>query len=198
MQDVFKLPEIILASTSPRRQMLLSQVRIPFKVIPPTAREIYPINGNFAEAVIKNAVSKAESVIGKACGNIILGADTIVDLDGKPLGKPTDAAEARRMLCSLSGRTHVVHTGVALVNPDRRISRTLHSMTKVTFRTLDADEIDAYIASGEPFDKAGSYGIQGSGALFIERIDGCFFNVMGLPLAATWELLKKTIIEFTE
>jgi septum formation protein len=185
------LNTIILASTSPRRKMLLEQVRIPFIVIPPTADETLPTDGDFGASVIGNALLKARSVIAQAEGRIILGADTIVDLDGHPLGKPTDPIDAHRMLKSLSGRIHRVHTSVVLIDSSTGQEMTAHEITKVTFRHLSDREIDEYIATGEPMDKAGAYGIQERGALFIHKVDGCFFNVMGLPLATLWEMLKK-------
>lgn len=170
--------------------MLLNQVHIPFVVILPDAQEEFPQNGDFAEVVVRNAEAKANSVIEKANGMLILGADTIVDLNGIALGKPVDTDDARRMLSQLSGREHNVYTGIALVDSTNGRIISDYVVTRVRFRNLGADEIEDYIDSGEPMDKAGSYGIQERGALFIESIQGCFFNVMGLPLARLWELLK--------
>ena len=188
------IPEIILASTSPRRRQLLTQVNIPFIVIAPDAVERRPTNGDFG-VVVENAELKARSVIERADGRLILGADTVADLDRRPLGKPTDSDDARRMLRILSGRSHRVHTGIALVDPVTNRTYSDHVITVVTFRTLAETEIEDYIRSGEPFDKAGSYGIQERGALFIEKVNGCFFNVMGLPLARFWELLMLLNVE---
>jgi len=172
--------------------MLLAQVGIPFIVIPPTADEAHPIKHQFAEATIGNATLKARSVRDRAEGRIILGADTIVDLDGDGLGKPKDGDDAFRMLTLLSGRTHRVHTGIVLINGRTGEERSENVITEVTFRRLPTTEIEDYIATGEPFDKAGAYGIQERGALLIERVNGCFFNVMGLPIARLWELLRIT------
>lgn len=187
------IPEIILASESPRRRMLLRQVGISFIAITPNAVEITPVDGRFRETVISNSEAKVRSVVEKADGRLILGADTIVDLDGAALGKPNNHAEARSMLQSLSGRDHIVHSGVSLFDPVNNKLLQDHVLTHVWFRRLRDEEIDLYIRSGEPMDKAGSYGIQERGALFIERIEGCFFNVMGLPLARTWEMLLEMV-----
>ena len=180
---------IVLASISPRRQMLLRQVGIEFDVIPPGGDEVLPVKEDFVETVVRNAEAKAVSVLSRADGRLVLGADTLVNLNGEPLGKPTDRADARRMLHSLSGNDHYVHTGIALVDPDSDFRYLDHETTKVTFRKLTDEEIEAYISTGEPMDKAGSYGIQERGAAFISRVEGCFFNVMGLPLAKLWEAL---------
>lgn len=191
MLDKFNIPRIILASTSPRRQMLLHQIQIPFDVIPPEGAELFPETDDFAQIVLRNGEAKALSVLHKADGKAVLAADTLVELDGKALGKPENADDARRMLNELSGREHLVHTGIALLDSKRDARYLDHAVTRVFFRNLPAAEIDAYIASGEPFDKAGSYGIQERGAVFIRRVEGCFFNVMGLPLAKLWEMLLR-------
>ena len=191
MSDNLDIPEIILASTSPRRQMLLRQVNIPFRVIPPVVAEASPIGDDFARIVVTNAEAKAVSVLNQVNGQAVLGADTLVELNGRPLGKPANRDDARRMLNELSGRDHLVHTGIALIDVKTGVRYCDSEITKVYFRNLTRVEIDAYIESGEPMDKAGSYGIQGRGALFIHRVEGCFFNVMGLPLAKLWELLLK-------
>jgi len=191
MSDELQIPELVLASISPRRALLLRQVGIPFIVIPPQARESMPVNGNFSETVIRNAEDKAVSVVSASAGRAIVGADTIVDLDGRALGKPQDREEARLMLQQLSGRTHRVHTGLVLLDPASNLIYREHALTSVTFRELLPTEIEAYLDSGEPFDKAGAYGIQERGALFISNIEGCFFNVMGLPLAKFWEMLLR-------
>ncbi len=171
--------------------MLLTQVGILFIVIPPNDDEDFPTNGNFKQVVVNNAERKAKSVVAQAGDRLILGSDTIVDLDNEPLGKPIDTTDAKRMLHLLSGRTHRVHSGIVLYDPTIEKSYCDHAVTDVTFRSLTDDEIDCYIETGEPMDKAGSYGIQARGALFIKKIDGCFFNVMGLPLAKLWELLME-------
>jgi len=191
MWDNLDIPEIILASTSPRRQMLLRQVNIPFRVIPPVVDEVSPIGDDFARIVVINAEAKAASVLDQVNGQAILGADTLVELNGRPLGKPVNRDDARRMLNELSGRDHFVHTGITLIDAETGTRYCDNEITRVYFRNLTRVEIDAYIESGEPMDKAGSYGIQGRGALFIYRVEGCFFNVMGLPLSKLWEILLK-------
>jgi septum formation protein len=130
-----------------------------------------------------HARGKAREVFARYPGRIVVGADTVVDLDGTALGKPRDEADAARMLRALSGREHVVHSAFCVVAGDA--GRTLESSasTCVRFYPLEEHEIEAYVASGEPFDKAGAYGIQGRGAIFVERIDGDFYTVMGFPLA---------------
>jgi len=190
-----KIPEIVLASTSPRRQRLLAQVGIPFVVMPPDGAEEVPSGGDFGRVVVRNAETKALSVISRAEGRIILGADTIVELDGRALGKPANADEARLMLNELSGRAHLVHSGVVLMDASRKATYREHVVTRVLFRKLSGAEIEDYIESGEPFDKAGSYGIQERGALFIQQVEGCFFNVMGLPIARLWEMLIRCLKE---
>ena len=195
MSDRIVIPEIILASTSPRRQMLLRQIAVPFRVIPPAGIEQLPRDsGDISQVVVRNAETKARSVLSKAYGMAVLGADTLVELDSKaPLGKPVDAADAKRMLKALSGRDHFVYTGIALIDSGNGTCYRDHAVTRVFFRKLTEVEIDDYIASGEPMDKAGSYGIQERGAVFIHRVEGCFFNVMGLPLAKLWEMLIRWI-----
>ena len=170
--------------------MILKQVSIPFEIILPEAEELFPEKGNFAETVKYNALKKAQSVIADAHNRTILGADTIVNCDEKALGKPKNEAEAKLMLQMLSDKQHTVYSGIALINPVTKNILAEHVETKVKFRKLEEDEIMDYISTGEPLDKAGSYGIQGRGALFIESIQGCFFNVMGLPVSRLWELLK--------
>ena len=191
MSDDFLTPAIVLASISPRRQMLLRQVGIEFDVIPPYDDEALPQAGDFIETVVRNAEAKAVSVLSRADGRLVLGADTLVNLDGEPLGKPKNREDADRMLHRLSGNDHLVHTGIALIDPGSDYRYLDHETTKVTFRKLTDEEIDTYISTGEPMDKAGSYGIQERGATFISSIEGCFFNVMGLPLAKLWEELIK-------
>lgn len=148
-----------------------------------------------AELVMATARGKAEEVFRttskepETAEDLVIGADTIVVLRGGVLGKPADQAEARRMLHALSGRWHQVFTGLALLH--RRKHVTAYEMTKVHFRVLTDREIDAYVNTGEPMDKAGAYGIQGLGAIFVDRIEGCFFNVMGLPVPRLALLLKE-------
>jgi septum formation protein len=184
---------LILASASPRRADLLSQVGIDFEVIVSDATEEADRPGaNPATVAETHAREKALDVAGKVRGRLVLGADTVVVVDAEVLGKPESVDDARVMLRRLSSRGHEVVTGVALALAGEDTAEVLaqdHVTTRVEFRDLSAEEIDAYVASGEPMDKAGGYGIQGLGALLVQEIEGCYFNVVGLPLSRTWEML---------
>ena len=173
---------LVLASASPRRRELIELLGVPFEVDPSAyeepAPETHPDPAEFARSL---ALAKAEEVAARHPERLTLGADTIVVLEHRLLAKPADAADAKRMLRELSGRTHQVITGVALVSDGE--SRSFHTSTDVTFRELEETEIRAYVATGEPMDKAGAYGIQGHGGLLIEGIRGDYPNVVGLPLA---------------
>ena len=187
-----RTPRLILASASPRRQELLTRLGIPFTVQPSRIDEVHP-PGPPAQAVAAVALDKARAVArewreGPA---VVLGADTEVILDGRYLGKPRDAADAVRMLRSLSGRTHEVVTGLALVEAPPGREETAAVTTRVTMITADEAEIAAYVATGEPLDKAGAYAVQGLGARLVARVDGCLTNVIGLPVDATRHLLAR-------
>lgn len=180
---------VILASSSPRRLQLLQQIGIEAEVRPAAFDELS--TGKMAdEVVLTNAVGKCQAVCA-ACGDKVpvIAADTVVVLDGKILGKPKDAADAVRMLTELSGRKHKVLTGVAVSFDGRQLAEVCE--TEVIFRTLTAAEIAYYVATGEPLDKAGAYGIQGRGAVFVEKINGCYNNVVGLPLTRLHLMLAK-------
>ena len=182
--------DVVLASGSPRRRELLEMIGLGgFRVIPDTNDELMPDGLPPAIAVCSIAMQKAANV-SLSCGGevLIIAADTLVYLDGHPLGKPDCPAGARAMLRELSGRRHTVYTGVSLLRGDARVSRA--ESTDVYFREISDEEISAYVATGEPMDKAGAYGAQGRGALFIERIEGDFFNVMGLPLCRLSIMLR--------
>lgn len=173
--------DLILASASPRRQELLSRLEIPFKVIPSSVVEDYG-NGMSPEEMAEHyAVEKARDVAAQHPDKIVIGADTIVVLDGKIMGKPRDAAEAKSMLNHLSAKTHTVLTGVALVQVSSAAEASFVESTDVTFFTLTDDMIDRYVATGGPLDKAGAYGIQDWSACFVEKVNGCYHNVMGFP-----------------
>jgi len=181
--------KIVLASASPRRRELLANLGLDYTVLP-ALTEIPPDPSlSPEEAVVRIAAGKARDAALRAPGDaLIIAADTLVWLDGVPLGKPADAADAARMLRLLSGRTHAVLTGVALLRGQRL--ETAAEKTDVTFREMTEGEIARYVASGEPLDKAGAYGAQGRGAMFIRRIDGDFFNVMGLPVCRLSLMLR--------
>ena len=179
---------IILASASPRRRELLTMAGIEYTCIPSDAEENVP-DGMPAEEVPGHLSRlKAEAVFFKHPEDTVIGSDTIVYIDGMILGKPKDRNEAFEMLRRLSGREHTVFTGVTLLSPGR--SETFTSATKVKFYDLTDEEIRSYIATGEPMDKAGAYGIQGYGCILVEKICGDYFTVMGLPIAEVVRRLK--------
>lgn len=175
---------VVLASASPRRQELLRQVGISFVLDPSNAQETIHPEWTVSEVAQRLAERKAFDVAGRHPeADVVIGADTVVVLDGEPLGKPVDAEDATRMLSKLSGRTHEVYTGFALVAPRASRSVSGAECTRVTFRELGDGEIARYVASNEPMDKAGAYAIQGLASLFVERIEGDYFNIVGLPIA---------------
>lgn len=181
---------VILASASPRRKQLLSLITPDFLIDVSTAPEVLPDGVTPAEAVQLLASQKAEAVAARhEQTDVVIGSDTIVVFENKILGKPKDRADAKRMLSSLSGNTHEVFTGVCILFEKEK--RLLLSRAAVTFAKMEEDEIDRYLDTGEPFDKAGSYGAQGYGARFIERIDGDFYTVMGLPVQKLYTALRE-------
>jgi len=186
---------LILASASPRREALLAQVGLPFRVQPSGVSEQGAVDAEDPAAFVEQAArAKADEVAARLGDGLVLGADTVVVVGSQVLGKPDSAAQARDMLRCLSGVTHRVYTGLALVQVEGgRVTRrrTAHEVTGVTMRRLDEREIEGYVATGEPLDKAGAYGIQGRGAVLVERIEGCYFNVVGLPLARLAAMLQE-------
>lgn len=179
---------LILASHSPRRREILAQAGIPFVVQPADAREEQVPGEDAASHVLRLARLKAEAVRGGP-GDLVLGADTVVVVDDQILGKPVNAAQATDMLRRLSGREHRVVTGICLIaHPVTVVDA---QTTHVRFVPLSEQEIAGYVASGEPMDKAGAYAIQGRASRFVERIDGCYFNVVGLPVPALYRMLKE-------
>lgn len=188
------MKQLVLASESPRRRELLAGLGVSFSVIPSRIRESKISSDDPGILVEELARRKAEAVAAGLASDqesLIIGADTIVMLDGIVLGKPKDEADAATMLQHLSGRWHQVFTGVAVTEPASGRTLYSHEITAVKFRSLGPLEIAAYVATKEPLDKAGAYGIQGKGALLVERIDGCYFNVVGLPLVKLAELLAR-------
>ena len=173
--------DIILASQSPRRKELMGQIGLKFKVVSPNVDEHVEGNPSPAQLVEELSLRKARAVERQADGEaLIVAADTVVALEGTVLGKPEDEREAFAMLSALSGNRHYVYTGVTVLRDGRAVTQ--HEVTTVTFRELEPGEISSYIATGEPMDKAGAYGIQGLGALLVSGIEGDYFNVMGLPV----------------
>jgi len=200
LNHLLRIPyPLVLASTSPRRSALLAQVGFTFSLVAPdvdetTVSTLLPPD----EYVKRLALMKAER--GAELFNhdaIVIGSDTTVVLDGEVLNKPIDEADARRMLRTLSGRTHVVHTGIALVSKAPGVAHRVASRaTSVTFRDLSDEEIHAYVASGSPLDKAGAYGIQDDfGAVFVSHVEGCYYTIVGLPLELLYTMLRSFVLE---
>ncbi|HKV29168.1 MAG TPA: Maf family protein [Candidatus Acidoferrales bacterium] len=192
MSQKFKL---ILASASPRRAEILRNAGFDFEVVPAHVDESLRPGEAAADYVLRLAQEKAR-VTGQQFARtassdsaIVIAADTVVVIDSEILGKPSSSANAREMLLRLSGKTHEVFTGLAVLHGNETVC-TVVEKTRVTFEPLNKKEIEDYIGSGEPFDKAGAYAIQGRGGKFISRIEGCYFNVMGLPLARLYAILR--------
>jgi septum formation protein len=182
---------LILASASPRRQALLRNAGLDVVVRPSSVEEVVQPGESPEDFARRAATDKTLAVAAAAPPDaLVLGADTVVVAGDEILGKPADAADAARMLRTLSGATHRVITGVCLVSAPDRIEAVRAETTRVTFRQLDGREIADYVASGEPFDKAGAYGIQGLASKFVTGIEGCYFNVVGLPVALVYDMLK--------
>ncbi len=174
---------IVLGSGSPRRRELLEREGLEFEVVPSRAEECHEAGIELGRLCEINAEAKALEVAGRERGAWVIGADTLVGIDGEPLGKPADLAAARAMLARLAGRSHEVCTGVCVVAPDGA-REVFHERTVVTFRAFDDAVIGSYLDRVDPLDKAGSYGIQEHGGMLVESIDGPFDNVVGLPVAA--------------
>ncbi|HET9328643.1 MAG TPA: Maf family protein [Candidatus Eisenbacteria bacterium] len=182
---------LVLASASPRRVALLRQVGAEFVVVDPGPDRAWPGEAEPRHGVRALALDKARRVAERRAGAVVVGADTVVVLRGHRLGKPKTPGEAAQMLGRLHGRTHEVWTGIAVVSGTEQ--RTASEVTRVSFVRMHLDEIHSYVASGEPLDKAGAYGIQGAAGQFVKRIEGDYFNVVGLPLAR----LRAVLAEFT-
>jgi septum formation protein len=185
-------PKLILASASPRRRELLAQAGYDFDVQASSVSESRLPQEDAIRFATRLAREKAEEVFAQQQPAIVLGADTVVVCDGEVMGKPADPADAERMLLLLAGRTHQVVTGVAVVwrAGARPAVEVAAELTQVTMQTLSAEEVSRYVASGEPMDKAGAYAIQGYAGRWIPRISGCYFKVVGLPLALVSSLLE--------
>ena len=186
---------LILASQSPRRKELLGLFHIPFTVQVADIDEA--MDPALSPATEVARVSRAKAMaISRETGDTVIAADTIVVLDGQVLGKPADAADAVRMLTALSGRDHQVMTGVTVLRGETILTHT--EITDIHFRPLSQKEIADYVATGEPMDKAGSYGIQGGAALFAEKLHGDYYNVMGLPVCRLWQMLREIAPDLME
>jgi len=184
-------PPLILASNSPRRSALLRQIGAQFSVASADVDESIMPGEPAEEYVVRVARDKVRVAVQRISAGIVIAADTIVVLDNEIMGKPADAQDAKKVLMKLSGRMHRVITGVAVAETvtGRELVKT--ALTKVWFRELSASDIASYVASGEPLDKAGAYGIQEKGALLVDKIEGCYNNVVGLPLALLGEMLRE-------
>jgi septum formation protein len=189
-----KFPQLILASTSPRRKKLFNQVGLRYRAKASRVEERFRADQSPAENAKRVALEKALSVRDSLTDGIIVGADTVVVLGKQILGKPKNARDAERMLRLLSGKTHHVCTGFALIDVKTGRRYVGVETTAVTFRKLRREEIRRYVATGSPMDKAGAYGIQDDyGAVFVEKVEGCFYNVMGFPLARFFTVLEKFV-----
>ncbi len=186
---------LILASQSPRRRELLALVGLPFRVaaadIDETVDPLLPPQEEVARLSREKALAVAREP-----GDTVIAADTLVVLDGRILGKPHSPAEATQMLTALSGSEHLVMTGLTVLRGGRALTHT--ELTRIRFRPLSQAEIRAYVATGEPMDKAGAYGIQGGAALFAQGIEGDYYNVMGLPLCRLWQMLTELAPDLLE
>lgn len=183
------MKHIILASASPRRKEILELADLKFDVMPSDAQEITTKTAP-NEVVMELASLKAKDIYKKSeKQSMIVGGDTVVAYQGQILGKPTDKADAKRMLTMLSGQTHEVYTGVCVIEDGK--TKTFYEETKVTFYEISDEQIDHYIKTGEPMDKAGSYGIQGKAAVFIKGIEGDYYNVVGFPIARFLQEITK-------
>jgi septum formation protein len=183
------MQNLILASSSPRRKELLENLHLSFDIFSSDVDESFDPKLSPAEVVMELAERKAQAVFKENPSAFVIGSDTIVVLDGMILGKPTNEADATNMLKMLSGRQHDVYTGVSILSPNH--STRFHERTEVIFWELTDEEIKAYVQSGEPFDKAGSYGIQQLGSMLVKKINGDYFAVVGLPVSRMIRELRK-------
>lgn len=185
------MKNIVLASQSPRRQELLKQLNIPFEIVVSRVKEVFDPSEDPSKIVKELALQKGMWVQNHCRkSSIIISADTIVVAEGQILGKPKNIDDARNMLSLLSGKKHQVFTGLCIIDSELEKKAVDVGITDVYFRNLDREEIEGYLRTSEPYDKAGAYGIQGLGAVFIDKIDGDFFTVMGLPVEKLYNILK--------
>jgi len=187
--DAPPAPPLVLASRSPQRKAILEQLHIPFDVVPPRYEEGTPSHADPIDVVREHARAKALSVADGAGDRPVLGVDTEVVLDGQVFGKPADAADAEQMLEQLSGKTHVVLSGLCLHTPGWDVVE--HEATKVTFRELTPRDLGVYVATGEWKERAGAYAIQGRGAALVSSVEGDYLNVVGLPTALLVRILAE-------
>ncbi|EAO55697.1 Septum formation protein Maf [Bacillus thuringiensis serovar israelensis ATCC 35646] len=189
------MKKIILASGSPRRKELLELASIPFEIVVSEVEETIGAYSSPSDIVMSLALQKASAVAENNSDHIVLGADTIVTYESRILGKPSNEDEAKEMLQLLSGKTHEVYTGVAIISKEKTV--TFYERTEVTFWELTEEEIDTYVTSKEPLDKAGSYGIQAKGSIFVQNIQGDYYSVVGLPMHVSLRELNQFDIDVT-
>lgn len=187
--------DLILASTSPRREQLLASMGIPFDIHPSNVPEVHRPGELPEDYVARLSRDKADAIAKQHHTRWVIGADTTVLLDDELLEKPKDREDALRILRTLSGRTHMVYTGVTLVNRERGYSETRVGESEVRMLTLSEEDIARYVDTGEPMDKAGAYAVHGIGAMFIDSIHGSYTNVVGLPLALLFQMLRRAGID---
>jgi len=201
-----QIRQLVLASSSPRRRELVASLdlSLPVLILSTDADETTPADWAPSYIVEQLALRKARAaveslqgdpVVNSVVNSVVVGADTIVVLDGEVMGKPKDTADAVQMLSRLQGREHQVYTGVACIGTGDGKELVRHRMTRVKMKSLDITRIERYVASGEPMDKAGSYAIQGLGAVIVDSIEGCYFNVVGLPISLLAEMLAAYGVE---
>ena len=181
---------IILASASPRRKEILENTNVKFKIMASSIEELRLEGESPCQMVMRLAFEKGIDIASRQKSDLVISADTIVVLDNTVLGKPKDEIEARKMITSLSGRTHQVITGISLINLDNNKKIIDYVISNVKFKNLSEEDINDYIRTKESLDKAGAYGIQGYGALLVEEIQGDYFNIVGLPISRLSDLLK--------
>ena len=187
------MKQLVLATASPRRIELLEQLHVAFIAEKSSfAEPPYEASQNPEEYVIQNACGKARDIAGRYNNALVVGADTVVVLESSVLGKPATRQEAREFLRALSGRRHTVHTGVCIIDTDKKTTLSECEKTQVMFRDLTEQEVHSYLGCINPMDKAGAYAIQGAGALIVAGINGCYYNVVGFPLARLEQMLLKT------
>lgn len=183
--------KIVLASNSPRRAELLRQVGLDFEIQPSKFEEDMGLKMSDRKLAEYLALGKAQEVANRIKRGVIIGSDTFISFQGKRVGKPKDAGDARRILRMLSGKSMRIYSGIAIIDTQRKKTRVDSEVTIVKLKKLSDKEIRAYVQSGEPLDKAGAFAIQGRGAVFIEKINGCYSNVIGLPLYKLYLNLEK-------
>jgi len=186
-----KKKKIILASTSPRRHGLAKDMGLEFDIVPSRYEEDMTLDLSPSGLVMELASGKAADVAKKFNEGIVIGVDTVIFFDGNVLGKPKDKKDAVKMLKSFSGQTQEVYSGVCMIDCSTGKTIKDYEVTRVTFRKLEDSEIRSYVDTGEPLDKAGAYGIQGLSSIFIRKVDGCYFNVVGFPVHNIYKNLRK-------